>query len=120
MWLGLLFSLFSIAVNLREFESEQLRYGTQPDYSYFGATYREKAAQCLLLGQYTRCGPYVIETLVHHFAAEYTRRRDMNNESWLILSTTVHLASMPTIIIIHTPFNLRHSHTSKRIVPPLP
>lgn len=112
MWLGLLFSFLSIAVNLREFESEQLRYGTQLDYSSLGAIYREKTAQCLFLGEYTRCGPYVIETLVHHFAGEYTRRRDINNEAWLILSTTVHLASMP-IIIIHAPCTCDITHVQK-------
>ncbi|KAI0390523.1 hypothetical protein F5Y17DRAFT_468869 [Xylariaceae sp. FL0594] len=92
MWLGLLFSIFSMAINVRESESDQFQYSAQFDYTSLGSTYREKTAQCLFLGQYTRCGPFVIETLLHHFAAEYTRRRDINNEAWLILSTTVHLA----------------------------
>ncbi|KAI3328855.1 hypothetical protein HD806DRAFT_480898 [Xylariaceae sp. AK1471] len=92
MWLGLLFSLLSIAANLREFEAEQNLYGPQLDYGSLGASYREKTVQCLILGQYTRCGPYVIETLLHHFAAEFTRRRDVNNETWILLSTAVHLA----------------------------
>ncbi|KAI1814683.1 hypothetical protein GGS20DRAFT_585281 [Poronia punctata] len=92
MWLALLFSMLSIAVNMQSSESEPLRYGTQPDYGTLSVTYREKTVQCLILGQYTRCGTFVIETLIHHFAAEYTSRRDINNEAWLILGTTVHLA----------------------------
>ncbi|KAI0187438.1 putative fungal-specific transcription factor [Xylaria flabelliformis] len=92
MWLGLLFSIFSIAVNFREFDIEQVRSGPALDYVSLSASYREKTVQCLILGQYTRCGPYVLETLLHHFAAEFMRRRDVNNEAWIILSTTVHLA----------------------------
>ncbi|KAI1756534.1 hypothetical protein F4782DRAFT_537648 [Xylaria castorea] len=92
MWLGLLFSILSIAVNFREFDIEQVRSGPQLDYVSLSASYREKTVQCLILGQYTRCGPYVLETLLHHFAAEFMRRRDVNNEAWIILSTTVHLA----------------------------
>ncbi|KAI0486408.1 hypothetical protein F4859DRAFT_511396 [Xylaria cf. heliscus] len=92
MWLGLLFSILSIAVNFREFDIEQIRSGPQLDYVSLSASYREKTVQCLILGHYTRCGPYVLETLLHHFAAEFMRRRDVNNEAWIILSTTVHLA----------------------------
>ncbi|KAF2968786.1 hypothetical protein GQX73_g4838 [Xylaria multiplex] len=96
MWLGLLFSILSIAINFREFDAEQVQSGSQLDYITFSTSYREKTVQCLVLGQYTRCGPYVIETLLHHFAAEFMRRRDVNNEAWLILSTTVHLANIAT------------------------
>ncbi|KAI0911837.1 hypothetical protein F4823DRAFT_264373 [Ustulina deusta] len=92
MWLGLLFSILSIAINFREFDAEMIRSSPPLDYVSLSASYRDKTVQCLVLGQYTRCGPYVIETLLHHFAAEFMRRRDVNNEAWLILSTTVHLA----------------------------
>ncbi|KAJ2997855.1 hypothetical protein NUW58_g516 [Xylaria curta] len=95
MWLGLLFSILSIAVNFRELDLE-VRSAPQPDYASISASYREKTVQCLMLGQYTRCGPYVLETLLHHFAAEFMRRRDVNNEAWIILSTTVHLANIAT------------------------
>ncbi|KAI1429977.1 hypothetical protein F5Y12DRAFT_724079 [Xylaria sp. FL1777] len=92
MWLGLLFSTLSIAINFREFDAEQIRSSSPVDYVSLSASYRDKTVQCLVLGQYTMCGPYVIETLLHHFAAEFMRRRDVNNEAWLILSTTIHLA----------------------------
>ncbi|KAI0442478.1 hypothetical protein F4803DRAFT_519129 [Xylaria telfairii] len=92
MWIGLLFSILAIAVNFREYDIEHVRSGPQLDYVSLSASYREKTVQCLILGHYTRCGPYVLETLLHHFAAEFMRRRDVNNEAWIILSTTVHLA----------------------------
>ncbi|KAI1178725.1 hypothetical protein F4777DRAFT_536544 [Nemania sp. FL0916] len=92
MWLGLLFSILSIALNFQEFDAEPLRPGSQLNHIALSASYREKTVQCLLLGQYTRCGPYVIETLLHYFAAEFMWRRDVNNEAWIILSTTIHLA----------------------------
>ncbi|KAI1122388.1 hypothetical protein F5Y10DRAFT_254136 [Nemania abortiva] len=92
MWIGLLFSLLSVGIHFREYDADQFRPGPQLDYASLSATYREKTVQCLVLGEYTRCGPHVIETLLHHFTAEFMRRRDVSNESWIILSTAVHLA----------------------------
>ncbi|KAI2636008.1 hypothetical protein GGS21DRAFT_514127 [Xylaria nigripes] len=92
LWLGLLFSIISVTINIRESDVKELWPGSQLDRGSFSAIYREKTVQCLILGQYTRCGPYVIETLFHYFAAEFTTRREANNETWLILSTTVQLA----------------------------
>jgi hypothetical protein len=99
MWVGLLFALAAIATNFRDLDALTARYGPHVDYESLGASYREKTVQCLILGQYTRCGPYVIETLLHYCAAEFMRRRDVNNEAWIILSTTVHLASTSVMII---------------------
>lgn len=113
MWLGLLFSILSIAINLREFDAELIRSHSQIDYVSLSASYREKTVQCLVLGQYTMCGPYVIETLLHHFAAEFMRRRIVNNEAWLILSTTVHLASMSA----HRPVLLTDQSTKTDPIP---
>lgn len=93
VWLGLLFSFLSIAVNLREFEAEYHGLSPHLDYPSLSTIYREKTVQCLCLGQYTRCGPYVVETLLHYLAAEFTTRRDVSNEAWLIMSTAVNLAS---------------------------
>ncbi|KAI0187793.1 hypothetical protein F4808DRAFT_466306 [Astrocystis sublimbata] len=108
MWLGLLFSTLSIAVTFREYDVDQFRSGQQLDYVSLGAIYREKTVQCLVLGQYTRCGPLVLETMIHHFAAEYMRRRDVNNEAWIILSTTVQLAMRMVIIEILTTSSPSH------------
>ncbi|KAI1333201.1 hypothetical protein F5Y16DRAFT_407151 [Xylariaceae sp. FL0255] len=68
MWLGLLFAVLSVSLQL--------------NYESIGGLYREKAAQCLLFGQYTKCGPHVIETLL----------RDTSNETWLLTTAIVHLA----------------------------
>ncbi|KAI8635448.1 hypothetical protein F5Y19DRAFT_407806 [Xylariaceae sp. FL1651] len=92
MWLGLMFSILSISLNFRDLDAGPAQNSPQQDYESLGASYREKTVQCLILGQYTRCGPYVIETLLHYCAAEFMRRRDVNNEAWVLLSTTVHLA----------------------------
>ncbi|KAI0160229.1 hypothetical protein GGR57DRAFT_411479 [Xylariaceae sp. FL1272] len=93
MWLGLLFSILAISSYLQDQEATSMNTGRcELDYAFLGTVYREKTAQCLLLGQYTRCGPFVCETLMHYLAAEFTRRRDTNNEVWLLLSSTAHLA----------------------------
>ncbi|KAI0102931.1 hypothetical protein GGR51DRAFT_525914 [Nemania sp. FL0031] len=92
MWIGFLFSVLAIGVHFREYDDDPFRPGPQLDYVSLSSRYREKTVQCLVLGEYTRCGPYVIETLLHHFTAEFMRRRDVNNDAWIILNTTVHLA----------------------------
>ncbi|KAJ8130591.1 hypothetical protein O1611_g3036 [Lasiodiplodia mahajangana] len=96
MWIGLLFSVLAIGVHFREYDEDPFRPGPHLNYVSLSATYREKTVQCLTLGEYTRCGPYVLETLLHHFTAEFMRRRDVNNDAWIILNTTVHLANIAT------------------------
>ncbi|KAI1259321.1 hypothetical protein F5Y18DRAFT_420863 [Xylariaceae sp. FL1019] len=93
MWLGLLFSILAISSYLQDYEATGMDNGRCGlDYPFLGSVFCEKTAQCLLLGQYTRCGPFVCETLMHYLTAECARRRDTNNELWLILSSTAHLA----------------------------
>ena len=54
--------------------------------------YREKAAQCLMLCQYIKGGPYIIEALLLYLHIEYLRGGDPQNSAWMIFGIIVRLA----------------------------
>ncbi|GAT19152.1 fungal specific transcription factor domain-containing protein [Aspergillus luchuensis] len=54
--------------------------------------YREKIVQCLMIGEYTKPGPYVLETLVHYVYIEYGMNPDANRNIWFLLGLEVNLA----------------------------
>ena len=54
--------------------------------------FRQKTIQCLILGNYAQGGPYVLETLMLHIAAELFIRNDAEIGLWILLGTIVQLA----------------------------
>ncbi len=55
--------------------------------------YREKTVQCLLLGEYTRSGLYVLETVIHYAYIEIGMRgRDADKDLWFLFALEVNLA----------------------------
>ena len=54
--------------------------------------YREKVIQCLVLGGYTKCTPYTIETLLLYLHIEYFRSEDTQIGVWVLLGIVVRLA----------------------------
>lgn len=54
--------------------------------------YRERIAQCVVLGKYPKCPPFTIETLLLLLHIENNRQQETQMETWLLLSTTVRLA----------------------------
>lgn len=54
--------------------------------------FRERTAQCLALGQFTRGGPYVLETMINHCASEVFLCKDADIGPWLLLGLLVQLA----------------------------
>jgi hypothetical protein len=54
--------------------------------------YREKIVQCLIMGEYTKSGPYVLETVVHYVYVEYSIRADADKDIWFLLALEVNLA----------------------------
>ncbi|KAI1497226.1 fungal-specific transcription factor domain-containing protein [Biscogniauxia marginata] len=100
LWIGLLFAMFAIAAQF-EYNNIEISNEVKDDPSFTCTMtlrpivheYREKIVQCLLLGRYTRGGPYVLETLVHYMGIEYALRRgDTNSDVWIVLGITVQLA----------------------------
>lgn len=54
--------------------------------------YREKIVQCLIMGEYTKSGPYVLETVIHYVYVEYSIRADADKDIWFLLALEVNLA----------------------------
>ncbi|PWY95397.1 hypothetical protein BO94DRAFT_563013 [Aspergillus sclerotioniger CBS 115572] len=90
MWLGLLFSMICLGVQasnastLKELDAEQ--QALQIDL------YREKVVQCLVMGEYTKCGPYVLETVIQYVYIEFCLHSDADQDIWFLLALEVNLA----------------------------
>ncbi|OJJ42365.1 hypothetical protein ASPZODRAFT_155294 [Penicilliopsis zonata CBS 506.65] len=85
LWVGLLFSMICLAVMASDGpEAEQK--SLQIDL------YREKIVQCLVMGEYTKPGPYVLETVVHYLYIEFGINPDADRNIWFLLGLEVNLA----------------------------
>ena len=54
--------------------------------------YREKIMQSLVLGEYTKSGPYVLETMIHYVYIEFAIHADTDKDIWFLLALMVNLA----------------------------
>jgi hypothetical protein len=54
--------------------------------------FHERIVQCLVLGHYTRGGPYVVETMINYCASELCITKDTDVGPWLPLGIMVPLA----------------------------
>ena len=54
--------------------------------------YREKIVQSLILGEYTKSAPYVLETMIHYVYIEFAIRADADKDIWFLLALEVNLA----------------------------
>ncbi|KAH8204084.1 hypothetical protein TruAng_001766 [Truncatella angustata] len=91
IWLGLLFGMIALAVLSSEMHevgngnsTEQLLLQVQ--------LYREKITQCLIMSEYTKCGPYVLETIIHYVYVEYLLKPDADQDLWFLLALEVNTA----------------------------
>ncbi|KAJ6186416.1 transcriptional regulator family: Fungal Specific TF [Penicillium mononematosum] len=89
MWLGLLFSMICLAV----LASSAADSSSSPGFrNPLVDTYREKIVQCLILGEYTKSGRYVFETLYHYLTIEYSIRKDADQDIWILSGISVNIA----------------------------
>ncbi|KAH6652710.1 fungal-specific transcription factor domain protein [Truncatella angustata] len=97
IWLGLLFTLMCLAT---QFQSYRLKPAVdtpetsspEKDLQQTAETFRQKIVQCLVLGNYTKGGPYVLQTLMLYVAAELFLSNDAEMGVWILLGTIVQLA----------------------------
>jgi hypothetical protein len=81
MWVGLLYSMISLA----SFTFE--------DAAPFQIdVYREKLVQCLIMGEYTKAGPHALETLFHYIHVEFARQPDAPGDLWFLQGLVVNMA----------------------------
>lgn len=104
-WLGLLFSLFCLATQLKNPEI-RISNKSQPAVLPYNTTtpaliqcYREKIVQSLVLAQFSRGGSFIVETLIHYLVVEQFLRRDSDPGIWLLLGNLVQIGTSVTVII---------------------
>ena len=91
MWVGLLFSMMCLAVLASDtWDSAQ---GDEVEQQLLQVDlYREKIVQSLILGEYTKSAPSVLETLIHYVYIEFAIRADADKDIWFLLALEVNLA----------------------------
>lgn len=89
MWLGLLFSMICLAVLASSAADSSSSPGVR---NPLVDTYREKIVQCLILGEYTKSGRYVFETLYHYLTIEYSIRKDADRDIWILSGISINIA----------------------------
>lgn len=89
MWLGLLFSILGLAALASDTSSE---HPHAERYSPLVDTYREKTAQCLKLGEYTKPTRYTFETLYNYLVIEHSIQNDAHKDIGVLMGVLIKLA----------------------------
>jgi len=96
-WLGLLFTIVCLAA---QFQLSRLDthvntpeiISIEKELHEMVQNFRAKTVACLILGDYAKGGPYVLETLLLYIAVELFVRKDAEIGIWMLLGKTVQLA----------------------------
>lgn len=95
MWLGILFCIFAISIRFQAVLENPDDASGHPHSSLFTArmdSFREKAVQCLVLANYSKCPPYTVEAFLHYFVTEYFRSQDGQFGIWVLTGILVRIA----------------------------
>ncbi|KAK4145567.1 putative fungal-specific transcription factor, partial [Dichotomopilus funicola] len=91
IWIGLLFSMMCLAVVASD--ASDMAHGDPEHRSVQVAIYREKTVQCLLAGEYTKTGAYVLETIINYIYLELgVRGKDAGKDVWFLYALELNLA----------------------------
>ncbi|KAF5659784.1 hypothetical protein FDENT_13853 [Fusarium denticulatum] len=88
IWIGLLFSVMSVAT-LCQYSIDN---PTDPEIHERVRLFREQTLHSLILGQYTKGGEYVLETLISYLICESFMSQDDETGLWLVQGIIVQLA----------------------------
>ncbi|KAL8722749.1 MAG: hypothetical protein Q9225_000810 [Loekoesia sp. 1 TL-2023] len=97
MGVGLLFAIMCLAMQFQSHRVDECHVmGPHPqsgqDNQHLVRLYQEKTAQCLVLGKYTKCVPYTIQTLILYFTTEHFQSEDTQLGNWILLGVIVRIA----------------------------
>ncbi|KAJ5506776.1 hypothetical protein N7453_005733 [Penicillium expansum] len=96
IWIGLLFSIMCLATLFERFQQgpQDQVPGTpsKDELQDMVSNFRLRIVQCLILGDYTKGGVYVLETLLLYMAVELFLRRDAEIGIWILLGIIVQLS----------------------------
>ncbi|KAJ9621983.1 hypothetical protein H2203_006864 [Taxawa tesnikishii (nom. ined.)] len=92
IWLGMLFAIMCTGAWYQQIVSPEI----DPQAAVVAwraiQTYKEKVSQCLVLGKYTKCAPYTIETLMLYSQLEAYQSQDTMVGTWVLYGIIVRLA----------------------------
>ncbi|KAI0967943.1 fungal-specific transcription factor domain-containing protein [Xylaria arbuscula] len=109
IWLGLLFAIMWLAAQSQKYSSDldtaelSARSSVISELETMVVTFRQRTVQCLVLSQYAKGGPYVLETLILYFINELFLCKDAEIGVWIVLSIIVQIA-------IHTGYHKDPKH----------
>ncbi|KAK0107235.1 hypothetical protein ONS95_003937 [Cadophora gregata] len=91
MWLGLFFSMLSLIMF-----SYYCNKDEPPEYEgtsrSLSELYRVRTAQCLMIGDITKCAPFTLETLIYNSMAEWARKAFSETRVWMMVGLVVRVA----------------------------
>ncbi|KAI0468959.1 hypothetical protein F4859DRAFT_524113 [Xylaria cf. heliscus] len=88
IWIGLLFSVMCLSTLYQQSTEDP----ADPETLIRMHLFREQSVNCLVLGQYTRGGDYVLETMINYLTCEMILAKDAEVDLWLIEGMLVQLA----------------------------
>ncbi|KAJ5947158.1 Fungal-specific transcription factor protein [Penicillium verhagenii] len=102
IWLGLLFGMMCLSTQFQQsflaptntlFTSGYSPGSAQPQEGDEAvSTFRENMIHCLILGHYTKGGPYVLETLILYFMVEVFAAKDTEAGTRILVGNIVQIA----------------------------
>ncbi|KAF3480259.1 fungal specific transcription factor domain-containing protein [Arthroderma uncinatum] len=109
IWLGLLFTIMCLATLFQKFRLDPNvqtpeSISIEQDFQRKMEGFRQNIVHCLILGNYTKGGPYVLETLILYFTVELFTHPDAEIGVWILLGTIVQLAIIWATIEIQNTF----------------
>jgi hypothetical protein len=87
-WIGLLFSIMCLSTQYQQ----SIEDPADPDTLMRVQVFRERTIHCLVLSQFTRGGPYALETMINYCASEILLCKDADIGLWFLQGTVVQLA----------------------------
>ncbi|KAN0108498.1 hypothetical protein V8E51_008240 [Hyaloscypha variabilis] len=91
MWIGLLFSMLSLIMlsfYLNEEEPPEYEGASQSLHEL----YRLRTAQCLMIGDITKCAPHTLETMIYNSMAEWADNGGSETRVWMMVGLLVRVA----------------------------
>ncbi|CAH0030944.1 unnamed protein product [Clonostachys rhizophaga] len=91
-WIGLLFTIICLSV-IASKDNDEIRDKAEDERSRLQIdSYQEKIVQCLILAEYTRTGPHILETMIHYAHIEFAIHPDANTDLWYLFGIVANMA----------------------------
>ncbi|KAL1875162.1 hypothetical protein Daus18300_003230 [Diaporthe australafricana] len=118
MWLGQLFAIMCLSSQFQQLvlapsapsAPTPLVLSPGQDHELAIATFQAKSVECLILGHYTKGGPYVLETLILYFLSEIFPLKEVDVDIWMLVGTIVQVA-------MHMGYHRDAAHFPQNITP---